>query len=146
MFDLSPQDRIHFWRSFRANLLEMETLPALKQVADLWGKCPTTAGYLDYADCTDWPDPWTLVNNNHYCDVAVSLGMFYTIYLSEILDNSTLKIVIYKDKTNFVNSVQNSKYALNINYRQVVNTTSIPKELECLSVYTEKDLNAEKYL
>jgi len=146
MFDLSPQDRIHFWRSFRADLTKMETEPALKQVAELWAKCPTTSGYLDYADCTDWPDPWTLVNNNHYCDIAVALGMFYTIYLSEILDNTTLKIVIYKDKTNFVNSVQNSKYALNINYRQVVNTTSIPKDLECLNVYTEKDLNASKYL
>lgn len=146
MFDLKPEDRIHFWRKFRANLKDMEKEDALKQVAKLWAQCPTTNGYLDYADCTDWPDPWTLINNNHYCNIAVALGMFYTIFLSEILDNSSLNIVIYKDDKDFINSVQIEKYALNINYREVLNTKSIPQELKHLKTYTVKDLNASKYL
>lgn len=146
MFDLKPEDRIHFWRNFRAGLSSVDKETALKQIAELWAKCPTTNGYLDYADCSEWPDPWTLINNNHYCDVAVALGMFYTIYLSEVLDNSTLKIVIYKEDTDFINSVHIEKYALNINYREVLNTLSIPKSLSCLKTYTVKDLNAEKYL
>ena len=73
--------------------------------------------------------------------------MFYTIYPSEILDNTTLKIVIYKDKTNqsIPCKIANmSEYKLSM---QVVNTTSIiPRDLECLNVHTEKDLNASKYL
>jgi hypothetical protein len=146
MFDLKPEDRIHFWRQFRVKLKEMETEEALQSVVDLWGKCPTTNGYLDYADCKDWPDPWTLLNDNHYCDVAVALGIFYTIYLSEILDNSTLSIVIYKDEHGFVNAVHITKYALNITYRQVLNTTSIPKDLSIFKVYTVDDLKAQKYL
>jgi hypothetical protein len=146
MFDLKPEDRIHFWRNFRVGLKDMEPEKALQEIVDLWGKCPTTNGYLDYADCKDWPDPWTLLDNNHYCDVAVALGIFYTIFLSEILDNSTLKIVIYKHEANFVNAVHITKYALNINYREVLNTTSIPKDLSTQSVFTVKDLNAQKYL
>ena len=105
----------------------METELALKQVAELWAKCPTTSGYLDYADCTDWPDPWTLVNNNHYCDIAVALGMFYTIYLSEILDNTTLKIVIYKDKTTLIpcKIANMSEYKLSASSKYYIHTQEI---------------------
>tara|TARA_B100001057_G_C22851687_1_gene951206 strand:+ start:2343 stop:2783 length:441 start_codon:yes stop_codon:yes gene_type:complete len=146
MFNLKPEDRIHFWRNFRANLSNMETKDALESVNNLWATCPTTNGYLDYADCTDWPDPWTLLDNNHYCEVAVALGIFYTIYLAEILDNNTLKIVIYKDKQNFVNSVHIDKYALNISYNEILNTSSVPLSLEELHVYMATDLKASKYL
>lgn len=146
MFNLKPDDRIHFWRNFRVSLNDMDKKDALESVNKLWATCPTTNGYLDYADCKDWPDPWTLIDNNHYCEVAVALGIFYTIYLAEILDNDALKIVIYKDKQSFVNSVHIDKYALNISYNEIVNTSSVPYSLEKLYVYDAQDLKASKYL
>ena len=146
MFDLKPEDRLHFWRQFRADLKSLPEEEALQAVVDLWGKAPTTNGYLDWTRCEEWPDPWTLLNDNHYCDVAIALGIFYTIYLSEILDNSTISVVIYKSETKFVNAVHITKYALNIVYRQVVNTTSIPQDLSIQKVFTVEDLKAQKYL
>ena len=146
MFNLKPDDRMHFWRNFRVDLKDMKPIEALESVNKLWATCPTTNGYLDYADCRDWPDPWTLIDNNHYCEVAVALGIFYTIYLSEILDNNALKIVIYKDKQNFVNSVHIDKYALNISYNEILNTSLVPISLNELFVYDAQDLKASKYL
>ena len=87
-----------------------------------------------------------MIDNNHYCEVAVALGIFYTIYLSEILDNDALKIVIYKDKQNFVNSVHIDKYALNISYNEILNTSLVPISLNELFVYDAQDLKASKYL
>ena len=146
MFNLKPDDRMHFWRNFRVDLKDMKPIEALESVNKLWATCPTTNGYLDYADCRDWPDPWTLIDNNHYCEVAVALGIFYTIYLSEILDNDALKIVIYKDKQNFVNSVHIDKYDLNISYNEILNTSLVPISLNELFVYDAQDLKASKYL
>ena len=56
MFDLSPPRQNTFGEAL-PHLTKMETELALKQVAELWVKVSHNRGYLDYADCTDWPDP-----------------------------------------------------------------------------------------
>ena len=55
--------------------------------------------------------------------------------------------IIYKDSTGFRPAViVCEKYALNIMYRDVVNTTTLDKNLDVYSRFTVDDLNAVDYL
>lgn len=55
----------------------------LDAVVRFWNMAPISNRYLDYHDCYTWPDPWTLVDTNDFDDSSTSLGMFYTLLLSD---------------------------------------------------------------
>jgi hypothetical protein len=38
--------------------------------------------YLHIKDTQNWPDPWELLVENLYCNVAKALGMCYTLYMT----------------------------------------------------------------
>jgi hypothetical protein len=44
---------------------------------------PISNRYLDYHDCSTWPDPWTLIDNKDFDDSSINLGMFYTLLLAD---------------------------------------------------------------
>ena len=76
------------------------------------------------------------------CNKGSHRGIAYNIEINQYGANHQ----IYKDKQNFVNSVHIDKYALNISYNEILNTSSVPLGLEELHVYMATDLKASKYL
>ncbi len=81
MFNLYRDDRIKIWREFRDEL-EISNSP-LQDVAEFWSLAPFVNPYLNPHNPSEWPDPWHLILEGKYDDLAISLGMLYTLKLTQ---------------------------------------------------------------
>ena len=67
-----------------------QTLPleqALQDINFWWSHArPWHPYYLHWDDQPAWPDPWQLLSDNVYCDLAKALGIMYTISLLDRAD------------------------------------------------------------
>jgi hypothetical protein len=120
VFDLSAQDRLTEWRRFRDNLESSQT--PLEDVAKLWSKAPFVSAYLNPTEPDQWPDPWRLVLDNKLDDLAIVLGMLYTLKLTQRFMNFHFEIHMstlenQKEKNYFL-VVENE--VLNLEYGSVV--------------------------
>jgi hypothetical protein len=79
---------------------------------------------ITWPDRLNWPDPWQLLTNNGYCDLARALGIVYTIMLTENLNYTNLKIIQIKEDNLVL--VDDGKYILNWAPGEMLNTHSTP--------------------
>lgn len=119
MFDLSSQDRLIEWRRFRDKIESSDT--PLEDVALFWSKAPFVSSYLDPQSPNHWPDPWHLILDNKLDDLAIVLGMLYTLKLTQRFMNNHFEIHMSigknsKDKNYFL-VVENQ--VLNLEYKSV---------------------------
>ena len=96
-----------------------------------------------------WPNPWELLAENRYCDLAKALGMLYTLYLTCHGDQLDVEIRIYQDpesgeRYNLV-WIDQGKYVLNLSHDEVVNTQHVQQHLALEFKYTSEDLGMNKY-
>ncbi len=81
MFGLSKTDRLTEWKKVRD---EIETSDEpFELVAKLWAAAPFVSPYLNPQNPAEWPDPWHLVMDMKLDDLAICLGMLYTIKLTQ---------------------------------------------------------------
>lgn len=148
MFQQKPEDRLRSWREFRSTLDLIPLEQALAQTAEYWARAPFTPYYLDPDDPSRWPDPWTLIMENTYCDVAKCLGIVYTVTLTTHRTDLDIVFQQYTDTRN--NHVYNlacvnqGKYILNMIDGEVVNTKQIDKTLALTKQYRE-ELQLDNY-
>ena len=149
MWNLRPEERLRKWRSFRKKISDLNLDESLIETSKLWCYAPYVTHYLSPDLVDDWPDPWTLIHENYYCDLAKSLGMLYTLYLSDhynkTIDN--LEIRVYKnlennDVTNTV-WVNQGKYILNLMFNTVVNKTLVDDNYQLKYKYNINDLKLD---
>ena len=148
-WNLRVNDRLTQWKEFRHKLTDLPLDKAVVEVNELWSTAPFVTYYLAPDEPNSWPDPWTLLAENYYCDVAKALGIIYTIYFTgHKCDDIELRV--YYDYQKKVRSnvayVAQGKYILNYWPHEIVNTKHIEDEqLQLLYSYTAKDLHLEKY-
>jgi hypothetical protein len=132
MFDSFGNDRLTKWREFREQL-DHSSEPCL-DVAKLWSRAPFVSPYLDPLDPLTWPDPWHLILDNRYDDLAIALGMLYTLKLSTRFIDSHFEIHMsmlgQKGTQNFFvvvdkNQVLNQEYGSVTHFNQIATPTSI---------------------
>lgn len=127
MFNLSNQDRLTEWRRFRDNLECSET--PLEDVVSLWSKAPFVSSYLDPDRPDQWPDPWHLILDNKLDDLAIVLGMLYTLKLTQRFMNYHFEIHMSTSKNqkekNYFLVVEN--HVLNLEYGSVVEVSALEK-------------------
>ena len=114
-------DRLTAWADLR---MQCQTLPlesALTAINTWWYNSPWQPYYLHWDDQPVWPDPWQLLSDNIYCDLAKALGILYTISLLDRADMADATLVLADDGTNLV-LVAKEKYILNWRPDSVVNT------------------------
>lgn len=149
MFKLPPGERLNRWKQFRSDLKNHELYDSLVLVNNFWKSCPFTPFYLEFQNPADWPDPWQLVIENYYCDLAKTLGIVYTVYLAGILLPSDTEIRIYYDSTKnhqyHIAYLCQGKYILNLIEDEVVNKEHINQNFKLKHCYTAEDLQLEKY-
>ncbi len=149
MFKLKPSDRLDRWKSFRLALNDFSMDKAVESTNELWASCPFTPFYLDPADPTSWPDPWTLLVENYYCDLAKMLGIIYTLYLSNHGKVLCPELRTYTDTvtrhTYHIAYLCYGKYVLNLVEGEVVNKEHITQQLKLKHCYTAVDLKLEQY-
>jgi hypothetical protein len=147
MWTIKPDERLRYWRQFRLKISENDLEKALNDTVNLWSYAPYVSHYLHPNDLSEWPDPWTLVHENYYCDIAKSLGMLYTLYLSDhwkkTIDN--LELRIYSSPLDVLNTVwvNGGKYILNLEFNTIVNKSSITKDLHLQHRITVEQLKLE---
>ena len=149
MWKLEPSERIAQWRAFRKQLDLLTLEAALLAVAEFWHGCPFEPFYLEHNQPETWPNPWDLIADNYYCDLAKALGMLYTIYFTQHGVGLEAEIYIYKDpETEYLYnlvSLSNGKYVLNFRDCTVVNIESLNKNLTLEYYYSGDKLKLQQY-
>lgn len=111
MWPTQFEHRLAAWHTLRQPL-EDKTLPELLQNINVWWQqTPWCPYHLHWDDRKDWPDPWQLLSDNIYCDLARALGIMYTMVLTDCYDLSDSRIV-ETDQGNLV-QINQGKYILN---------------------------------
>ncbi len=121
MWHKTFSSRLASWNLLRNHCQSLTTESALLQINAWWFRAPWRPYYLHWDDQESWPDPWQLLSDDIYCEVARGLGILYTITLLERSDMSDAELVLTQSGHNLVR-VGNSKYILNWEPDSVVNT------------------------
>jgi hypothetical protein len=127
VFNRYGTDRLTQWKEFR-NSLEVSNTP-FNDVAKFWSHAPFVSPYLNPQTPTEWPDPWHLVLDSRLDDLAIALGMLYTIKLTRRFMDSKCEIhtsMSAKEKKYIL--VVDSHYVLNLQYGDVVDFDNISKD------------------
>ena len=129
MFDLSLDDRLSAWASFRQTI-ETSKNP-LQDVVDFWSTAPFTAfnHNIDPYYQASWPTPWEIISENKYDDFTKAVMIGYTILLTDRFANSQIQIKTLVDTAGrkLYNSVYvDDKWVLNYEDLKVVPADNIP--------------------
>ena len=114
--------RLASWLDLRAHSKDLPLELALGAINHWWRQSPWQPYYLHWDDRATWPNPWQLLADNVYCDLARALGMLYTKHLVDRLD-CTDAILAETDRGNLV-QIQQAKYVLNWWPDRIVNIQS----------------------
>lgn len=128
--------RLESWNALRDSCQNLPLEQTLEIINTWWFNVPWRPYYLHWDDQPNWPDPWQLLSDNHYCDLARALGILYTITLLDRVDLTSAELVLTEEGDNLV-LVENLKYILNWDKDTIVNTIqaiNIKKQLTQLAV------------
>jgi hypothetical protein len=112
--------RLDAWAELRKEVQSMPLEQALQTINTWWYQAPWAGYYLHWDDMLKWPNPWQLLSDNVYCDVARGLGILYTITLIDHEDLLSAELVLTEDSRNLV-LVNKEKYTLNWDRDVIVN-------------------------
>lgn len=122
MWPKSYAQRLTDWVRLRDHCSSIDVGQALLQINQWWYQCPWRPYYLHWDDRWNWPDPWQLLSDNIFCDVARALGMLYTVRMMDRMDCADAQM-IETDRGNLV-QVDQGKYIMNWNQEAIVNIRS----------------------
>jgi hypothetical protein len=120
MWPATFDNRLHAWVKLRDRCQHLELASALNAINQWWFNAPWVPYHLHWDDQKDWPDPWQLLSDNIYCELARGLGILYTINLLDRADMADAGLVLADDGTNLV-LVAKEKYILNWDQNLIVN-------------------------
>ena len=121
MWSRSFEPRLEAWTDLRSQAQNIPIESALTLINTWWFDSPWAPYYLHWDDQSRWPDPWQLLSENIYCDVARGLGILYTITLLDRADTADEELVLTAENHNLV-QVAKEKYILNWERDSIVNT------------------------
>jgi hypothetical protein len=114
-------DRLQSWNSLRERCQNLSPHSCLLEINSWWFDCPWRPYYLHWDEQSNWPDPWQLLSDDVYCEVARGLGILYTVTLLDRADLAPVDLILTQDGANLV-LVGIEKYILNWEPDTVVNT------------------------
>ena len=123
-WNLRVNDRLTQWKDFRHELDRLPLESAVIEINNMWSTAPFVNYNLDASDPKSWPDPWTLLAENYWCDVAKALGMCYTLLLVGVKDIKMVEATDMRGEDVILVLVDNAKYVLNYWPKTVVNNSS----------------------
>jgi hypothetical protein len=116
------ENRLLSWKQLRSQTTQLNLEDALHATNQWWFRAPWRPYFLHWDDQESWPDPWELLDNNFFCELARSLGIVYTL---ELLDRPDIENVEIVD-IGIANLVQvnDGKYILNYDPKHILNIPS----------------------
>lgn len=140
-----PYDRLRLWQDFRHRISALPLEAAVKATEHMWSYAPYQKYYLTLDEVKNWPGPWELIFENYYCNLAIALGMLYTLYLSE--HKPQVEIQVYIDPSSMAQYnllfVEQGKYVLNMEHDAVLNKTQVSSSLKLKKTISVEDLGLE---
>lgn len=130
VFQLDYETRLQNWHDLKEHIKNIDLKEKCIKTDEWWQKAPIINHYLHIFDVDNWPDPWELLAENSYCEVARALGICYTLYMC---GENDLKLVEASDELGndvVLVLVDDAKYILNYWPDTVVNN--------CLQDFTIK--------
>jgi len=124
MWKTSYDERLADWYNLRQAVQQLNQHDQLLLINDWWYQSPVVPRVINWTQEDTWPNPWELLTNKGYCELARALGIVYTLMLLEQPLHSDLKIV-FTGQDNLV-LVDQGKYILNWAPGEMLNTHSIP--------------------
>ena len=121
IWPVSFASRLESWNQLRDQCQTLPVQTALENINAWWFRAPWKPYYLHWDDQKTWPDPWQLLSDDIYCELARGLGILYTITLLDRADLAPAELVLTQDDVNLV-QVAKEKYILNWAADTVVNT------------------------
>jgi hypothetical protein len=112
--------RLESWNLLRDRCQNLPITHALEDINAWWFQVPWCPYYLHWDDQMTWPDPWQLLSDDVYCEVARGLGILYTITLLDRADMMPVDLILTNDDHNLV-QVGQTKYILNWEPNSIVN-------------------------
>lgn len=100
----------------------------LHQVNDWWFRVPIVSKHLHPQDVENWPDPWELLSDNLFCELARALGIVYTLMCIDRPELEDIEILV-TDEDNLVQVCQ-GKYILNWAPMTIVNNQAIENNIK----------------
>ncbi len=124
MFDLDQTSKLKAWKEFRQALETSET--PLQDVATLWSRAPFVNPFLDPNNPSKWPDPWKLILDGKFDELAIALGICYTLTLTERFKDQKIEIhtSMFSGESRYIVVVNNCD-VLNLFCREVTNVGEI---------------------
>jgi hypothetical protein len=113
--------RLASWNHLRDQCANLPAQSALENINAWWFRAPWRPYYLHWDDQATWPDPWQLLSDDIYCELARGLGILYTITLLDRADLAPAELILTQDDVNLV-QIAKGKYILNWAADTVVNT------------------------
>ena len=145
---LREEERLAKWREFRLGLDMLPFEDAIKETVHLWSYAPFVTHFLDRVPVTDWPDPWSMLIDNTYCDQAKAYGMLATLFLSAHGQSHKFSLVNGQGSTSLEEYslvwIDEGKYVLNYIHDEVISNEQI-ENFTLLSCYTIEDLHLDNY-
>lgn len=149
MFQLKTEDRLRSWREFRYSIGDLNLEQALSRTVELWSNAPFTPYHLEINSPENWPDPWTLIEENVYCDIAKCLGIMYTILLTEHKKDLSVEFRWYQDvETGYeynLSWLNDGKYIANLIDGDIINIKQFDESLKLERIYTADELKLKNY-
>ena len=139
MWGSTFEQRLAAWTALRDRVRDLPTSDALDEINAWWQQTPWRAYHLHWDDRPDWPDPWQLLSDNIYCDLARGLGILYTITLLNRADLQD-SVLAEADQGNLV-LVQQGKYILNWDSEQVLNIN--PGQIKARHSITQEQIQQQ---
>jgi hypothetical protein len=113
IFQSTYEARLQDWFQLRTSVTSLPIEQQCIAIDEWWQDAPLVTHHLHPQDIDNWPDPWELLSENTYCEVARALGMCYTLHLIGITD---IELVLARNNTAedvVLVLVDNAKYIMN---------------------------------
>jgi len=120
MWPTTFSNRLESWNLLRSQCQSLPVEQTLININQWWFNVPWRPYYLHWDDQATWPDPWQLLSDDVYCDLARGLGILYTITLLDRADLEPVDLVLTEEGHNLV-QVAKEKYILNWNKDSILN-------------------------
>lgn len=123
MWQTDYHDRLADWVELRQTCEKLPLEQQLQLINNWWFCAPIVNCAVRWNESAFWPDPWELLTNSGYCELARALGIVYTVMM---LQNSDYKNIAISetDQGNLV-LINSGKYILNWAPDEILNIHSI---------------------
>ena len=121
VFQLNYETRLRSWYDLRNQIEQSDIENKCVEIDKWWQNAPLVNHHLHILDSENWPDPWQLLVENTYCEVARALGICYTLLLLDVSDVEIAEATDNTGNDTIIVLVDNAKYILNYWPNTVVN-------------------------